>query len=78
MKLTESGWASSLQVHEIAWVGHCTLDFNSLKRDPNMRKLRLLIALLAITSMAAACGDVAPTAPQDAEFDLRGILGSGG
>jgi hypothetical protein len=43
-----------------------------------MRKLRLLLAAFAITMAVSACGDVSPTAPQDSDFDLRGLLGSGG
>jgi len=42
-----------------------------------MRNLRFFLALLAIATVAAACGDLGPTGPQDAEF-LRGFLGSGG
>ncbi len=42
-----------------------------------MKKLRFLTALFAI-AMLAACGDLAPTAPEGGGSDFRcGYLGSG-
>jgi hypothetical protein len=42
-----------------------------------MNKLRFLVAVFALFTLAA-CGDVSPTAPQEADTELRGFLGSGG
>lgn len=44
------------------------------------RTLRRLTAVFAISIMAAACGDLGPTAPLDFEgnAELSGFLGDGG
>lgn len=77
MKSPESDWAIAWVRPKIPSVRSRASGKDPLNRKPVMNKLRLLLAVLALTAVAA-CGDLGPTAPQDSDFDLRGILGSGG